>query len=137
MRTLWKIQSNAVCLECSNTFQSKVLALIRRRIQSMCRWTIGRLSIIHRVYLICIKMRINLLLFPNPLRETGARKETMQLQKLGISPRFGPEVEYRRVAKEQAAQRVPDRAVLNEIRSILGRVPAVLQRFSILPILER
>ena len=47
----------------------------------------------------------------------------MEPQKLGNSPGPGPKVvERQRVAKEQAAQRVPSWTVQNEMRSVLGRL---------------
>ena len=53
----------------------------------------------------------------------GAWPKTMEPQKLGTSPGSGPEViERQRVAKEQAAQRVCNWTVQNEMRGVLGRV---------------
>ena len=65
--------------------------------------------------------------------------EDHEPQKLGNSPRPGPEVaERQKIAKERAMQRVRGWSVQNEIRGVLGRVSQALQEgFLILPILER
>ena len=53
----------------------------------------------------------------------GAWRETMEPQKPGNSPGFGPEIVQRqRVAQERAVQRVRSWTVQNEMRGVLGRV---------------
>ena len=55
----------------------------------------------------------------------GASRKTMEPQKLGNSSGPGPEmVERQGVAKERAAQRVRSWTVQNEMRGVLGWVPA-------------
>ena len=55
----------------------------------------------------------------------GAWQKTMVPQKPGSSPVPGPEVvESQRVAKERAKQGVRSWTVQNEMRGVLGRVPA-------------
>ena len=66
-----------------------------------------------------------LLLLPNPFRGMGAWRKIMEPQKMCNSAGPGPEVvERQRVAKERAAQRVCSWTVQNEMRSVLGQVPA-------------
>ena len=65
------------------------------------------------------------LLLPDPFREMGTWRKTMESQKPGNSPGPGPEVvERQRVAKERAAQRVCSWTVQNEMRGVLERVSA-------------
>ena len=70
-----------------------------------------------------------LLLLPDPFRGMGAWRKTIEPQKLGNSPGSGPEVVVRqKIAKERTAQRVRSWIVQNEMRGVLGRVPASAAR---------
>ena len=70
----------------------------------------------------CLKC-LSLLLLPDPFREMGAWRKTMECQKLGNSPEPGPKVvERQRVAKERAVQRVLSWTVQNEMKSVPVRV---------------
>ena len=52
---------------------------------------------------------LDMLLLSDPFRRMGAWRKTMKAQKPGNSPGSGPEIVKRqRVAKERAAQRVPN-----------------------------
>ena len=66
-----------------------------------------------------------MLLLPNPFREIGAWRNTMEPQKPSnfSAPEAGPEVvEKQRVTKERAAQRFRSWTVQNEMRGVLKRV---------------
>ena len=64
-----------------------------------------------------------MLLLPDPFREMGAWRKTMEPQRPGSYPGPGPEVvERQRVAKDRAAQTVRSWTVQNEMTGVLGRV---------------